>query len=128
MSKAMNEIEAIVMIDDMLIPMLMKPDKTKFEIARCDALTLAKSALRAQSARENPQPLTMGELKERAGKPVWIKNEYGKITCRVLTRYLDSLNQDSQRFIFSDNEQLFVCSYGTGWLAYDHEIKESDQE
>lgn len=31
----------------------------------------AVSALRAQAERQNPKPLTLEELRERVGKPVW---------------------------------------------------------
>lgn len=33
---------------------------------------VALAALREKAARENPQPLTLEELRERDGKPVWV--------------------------------------------------------
>jgi hypothetical protein len=38
-------------------------------------LGVLSKALRAQQERENPKPLTLEELKERAGKPAWIATE-----------------------------------------------------
>lgn len=97
---------------------LLLPDK---EIISAYNITL--SILREKQERDNPQPLTLEQLKERIGKPVWIKNKYGKIFCRVLAFYLDSLSPDSRRFIFTDGEPLFVGQHGTEWDAYDYEPK-----
>lgn len=42
-----------------------------------ESVDLALAALRNQQERENPKPLTLEELKERVGKPVWVTHKDG---------------------------------------------------
>lgn len=86
------------------------------------AFEIALSALREKAERENPKPLTLEQLKERVGKPVWIQKEhYGEY--KVFKKHHDSLNKYGKRYWFADKEILFECHYGETWLAYDHEPK-----
>lgn len=50
---------------------LQHPDATSFITP--PMLKVALAALREQQERINPKPLTLDELKERVGKPVWIE-------------------------------------------------------
>jgi hypothetical protein len=69
-----------------------------------------------------PTPLTVEELKERNGKPIWIKH------------YVD----DVLKTPFDEPDGWIICNldklpkswwtYGETWLAYDHEPKEANHE
>lgn len=83
----------------------------------------AIEALRAMEERDNPKPLTLDQLKERVGKPVWFKpvnNDEG--WWRVISR-TEPLDGDA--FYFTDS-YCWRNAYGKTWLAYDHEPKESE--
>ena len=54
------------------------PDDLTAEIAN-----MAISALRAQQERENPEPLTMDELRKMDGEPVWWWNKSAKPVCTI---------------------------------------------
>lgn len=64
------------------------------------------------------KPLTLEQLKQMGGQPVWVKRGQGDAICRVLGRYIDSHNKDACRFWFTDNEVLYNNSYGNDWVAY----------
>ena len=49
------------------IDLMLSVTESEHEAAR-----MAISALRAQAERENPQPLTMKELRRMDGQPVWV--------------------------------------------------------
>ena len=44
-------------------------------IALCEALSMAAAALREREERENPKPLTLDELREMDGEPVWLMGD-----------------------------------------------------
>ena len=81
------------------------------------ALIMAESALREKAERENLQPLTLEELKERLnntkGTPIFItppegyKGEWG----------------DAWYIFPWDYKDFKLEMYGITWLAYDHEPK-----
>jgi hypothetical protein len=83
------------------------------------ALNLAIDALCAQHEQMNPEPLTMEELRERHGKPVWIQEiEEPKMSCWRLCywdrgKYLILLGMTQTGHLREE--------YGITWLAYDHE-------
>lgn len=78
-------------------------------------LDISIEALREKAARENPQSLTLEELKERRRKPVWIKN--GKM------RYWSIVDISMLNGTYETVCQLSSKDYGKTWLAYDHEPK-----
>jgi len=92
-----------------------------------EALDFAMAALRARQERENPKPLTLEQLHGMGGKPVWIVEhpEWGHW----------ELSEDAGDY-FEDRDEDFygmrhddpTGRYGLhvlGWLAYDHEPKET---
>jgi hypothetical protein len=112
----MNIEQATAVLDGMVDKACYYPNREN------DALDMAIEALREKAERENPKPLTLEELKERVGKPVWIQKEhYGEY--KVFKKHHDSLNKYGKRYWFTDKEILFECHYGETWLAYDYEPK-----
>lgn len=88
-----------------------------------ESYKLAIEATREKQERDNPQPLTLDELKERVGQFVWI-TQGCNIRCCVLAKFVDSYNPEAKRFVFTDDQILFECSYGKTWVAFDHEPRE----
>lgn len=80
-----------------------------------------RSALRAQQERENPKPLTLEELRERAGKyPVFcvdIEEDLPFGTSREWA--IEKVHEKLvHRYVWRFD------AYGKTWLAYGHEPKE----
>ena len=87
-----------------------------------EAYLLAIAALREKAEREYPQPLTMEELRQMEGQPVWIKAKHYGIYADVV-RILGK--EDGDAFIgFEINHRLQENGYGKTWLAYRHKPKE----
>lgn len=99
-----------------------------------DALDVAISALRAdgekcdQNAtemRHGCKPLTMKQLREMDGQPVWVKvldtrfNEENQWTI---------CNADYQMVTLKDGFKLFFCGYESNWLAYTYPPAHIDRE
>lgn len=85
---------------------------------------MAISALREQEERENPKPLTLDELREMDGEPVWIRAKHYGI-------YADIVNimgkEDGERRVhFSINYRLQENGCGKTWLAYRNKPKEDE--
>lgn len=108
------------------------------ELWACDKLSKAAikmsiSALRAQQERENPKPLTLDELRERDGKPVWIEYKHGAFvdwykSWAILARVARN-ELGVEKFIFKGEGHLGerqLSAYGKTWLAYDYPPKEDD--
>lgn len=78
---------------------------------------VALEALKQASERQNPQPLTLEQLKERVGKIVYInKKPY----------YVDLNDVEEIQIRSNANRSLTIlkeCNYGKTWFAYDHEWK-----
>jgi len=80
------------------------------------------SDLRAQQEQQNPQPLTLEELKERAGKPVYIVSvRYGHGEWYVLGT---PATDDYGNIETTDNDTRYHGDYGKTWFAYAHEPTE----
>lgn len=91
-----------------------------------DALLMAIDALREKAEREDPQPLTLEELRQMDGEPVWVKtkNAYnGEGECCVV-----HVLRDRRHFValIPGIEDMWHPSshYGKEWLAYRHKPKE----
>ena len=89
-------------------------------------IELALAALRAQLARENPRPLTLDELRERDGKPVWcIDGEGHSCYCLVNATNEDCIDNECGAWCFGfygmtgDGENGL---HNMGWLAYDPKL------
>lgn len=58
-------------------------------------------------------PLTIEELREMDGEPVWVYNSYnGWCNCRVV----ECIKPED--VFFTDGTARRISSYGDGWLAY----------
>lgn len=82
-----------------------------------DALRVALEALSAQLARENPQPLSLEELKARVGKPVFIA--FPLDIEKGGWRLYEGFSQKCA--LFRGDYSLYIDGYGKTWLAYDHQ-------
>lgn len=83
---------------------------------------LALAALREKLARDNPKPLTLEELRQMDGEPVWIvADHYGTYAdvVRILGR-----DKGDARVSFSINYRLQENGHGKTWTAYRHKPKE----
>jgi hypothetical protein len=87
-----------------------------------EAEQMALVALREKAKREDPKPLTLEELRQMDGEPVWIKaDHYG-----VFADVVHILGKDDgDAFIgFKINYRLQENGYGKTWIAYRHKPKE----
>lgn len=88
-----------------------------------EAMQMAKAALREKAERENPQPLTLEELRQMDREPVWIKaDHYGLFADVVKIRG----REDGDCFV-----GVKICywlqenGYSKTWIAYRHKPKEA---
>lgn len=85
-------------------------------------------ALRAQQEAEKNEPLTLDELREMDGKPVWIMSakEDGKIPARYMLA--SDYYADRDLYLYQPDSGLTQGyqgrSYRKTWLAYRHKPKE----
>jgi len=90
------------------------------------AIIMAIDALREKAEREDPQPLTIEELQQMDGEPVWVKNrnaDRGEGEWCVICLYYNKLDFDAsipgvESYWHPSNE------YGKTWTAYRHKPKE----
>jgi hypothetical protein len=81
------------------------------------------ATLRAQAELDNPKPLTLEELWDRAGKPVYIVSLFsGHGEWYVLST---PATDDHRNIVTNDNDSRYHGDYGKTWLAYDQEPKET---
>ena len=97
-------------------------DKLDYE----DALWLAIAALQALDAQENPEPLTLEELRQMNGEPVFIVEhpDWGHW----------ELAEDAEDYLMDRDEDFYGMKHNDplgrfglhvlGWLAYRHKPKE----
>lgn len=86
----------------------MNPPNLQSDI---EAYTMAIDALKEKAERENPAPLTMEELVQMDGVPVWIKDKYS-------SGY--EFSEDAADYFEGRNPK----EYGKTWIAYRHKPKE----
>ena len=96
-----------------------------------------QEAIKEKLARENPQPLTLDELKDRNGKPVWImvqdcqdKNKWdlghwalvaffaNKNTLGEMGEYCFQASVIAGRGSYLESRA--IIDYGKTWVAYDN--------
>lgn len=94
--------------------------KTAAVQAVSDACVLAVSALREQEERNNPKPLTMDELRQMGGKPVYIHSDIFSGDCgwRVVKA------TEVLYIQFTDGDYFHFTDYGMAWIAYRSKPKE----
>jgi len=84
------------------------------------AMKIAIQALREKLERENPKPLTLEEVIEMPGEPVWCcyekENKEIVTDCRLVSR-------GAFGCIGIDEKYLLFREYGVKWLAYRYEPK-----
>ena len=91
--------------------------------------SMALSALREQQERENPKPLTLDELRQMDGEPVWLHtfSSVQKKTNISQWAILESIGNSNAVFLKGGcNSRItkWFCNYGTTWLVYRHKPKE----
>lgn len=87
---------------------------------------LAIAAIREKAEREDPKPLTLEELRQMDGEPVWVKPrnaDRGEGEWCVICLYYNKLDFDAsipgvESYWYPSNE------YGKTWSAYRHKPKE----
>lgn len=118
-------------------------DKYDVAIAKAAAADLGGfkeitiEALKEKQERDNPKPLTLDELRERDGKPVYlvrvehdeeIRNKSGEGWYLVDARLEQLFRSYAHELSFSDLNKAFSTMVGRsvfGYIAYDHPPKEA---
>lgn len=81
-----------------------------------EAERLALAALRTQQKAENPEPLTLDELREMDGEPVWVEDLVNpEKSCYRLCYW------DRGKYFVLISKELYgylLEDYGEIWLAY----------
>ena len=80
-----------------------------------EAVRLSLEALREKAERENPQPLTLEELRQMDGQPVWIDDWWED-------SHGWELSMDAADYF--EGERRTEKEYGSIWVAYRHKPKE----
>lgn len=91
------------------------------------AFDVAIAALRAQQERENPEPLTLDELRKMDGEPVWIVEiEGNRSYWAIVQRTVRYKCYDVIYMTTLEDAYDYGVStlYGKTWLAYRHKPKE----
>lgn len=85
----------------------------------------AIAALRAQQERENPKPLTLDELRQMDGEPVWVvplgpNPDWVSHWCLYHDGYVypNSVTRKGVMYFY------YTERYGEAWLAYRYKPKE----
>lgn len=80
-----------------------------------EAYEIACQAMREKIERENPKPLTLDELRNMNGQPVWVEN----ISIPKRSRWAVIEFTDVDNVIgFTDDKYKLVSRYGETWVAY----------
>lgn len=87
-----------------------------------DAMQMAMAALREKAEREDPKPLTLEELRQMDGEPVWINGKHYGVFADVV-RIIKKENGDSL-VRFNLCRHIQEARYGKTWIAYRHKPKE----
>lgn len=105
---------------DLLYPLCDERSKATLGEQR-EPVALALSALRAQQQTDANQPLTLDELRQMDGEPVYIAEN---------TEYWAVVNGFDERGIYllshgKPDDYGYFELYGKTWLAYRHKPKEA---
>ena len=100
---------------------------------KLEALDMAIKSLQAQAERDNPKPLSLEELREMFGSPVWIVqgNESNPEETETVLVELFGEERGYITFFQFGNEVedgLLTEHYGKTWLAYRYKPKEAQHE
>lgn len=105
---------------DLLYPLCDERSKATLGEQR-EPVALALSALRAQQKLESNQPLTMDELRQMEGEPVWVV--FGECGDWRIPDFID-IGAYRGFIRFTDRSSEFLDDYGKDWLAYRHKTEE----
>lgn len=94
--------------------------KITYHKRRADRLAAALAEL------QNPNPLTLEELAQLVGEPVWVQSpgvpEYGRW---AIVEGVENTEEDKILYLHDD----FTChDYGRVWLAYRNKPKEAEEK
>lgn len=83
---------------------------------------IAATALREKAEREDPKPLTIEELRQMDGEPVWIKADHCGLFADVVKIHG---KEDGDAFVgFVIHYRMQENGCGKTWTAYRHKPKE----
>ena len=109
----MKEIEkAIQWFEESLVGSMALRD---YELTNICKTSLA--ALREKLERQQNDPLTLEELREMDGEPVWVDDWFMDTHCW-------ELSEDAEDYFEGRNES----QYGSAWLAYRHKPEEEEHD
>lgn len=94
----------------------------KFHPKAVAILELTVEALREKLARENPEPLTLEELRHMDGEPVWIVAKHYRTFADVV--YIMGRDKGDAFVGFKICHNLQENGHGKTWNAYRHKPKE----
>ena len=87
-----------------------------------EAMQMAIDALQEKAEREDPKPLTIEQLRQMDGEPVYIVDQCKEST--LLTGWIVFSHHHDDGFVPRGNAGWFsVSGYGERWLAYRHKPK-----
>lgn len=96
---------------------------------------IAATAIREKAERENPVPLTIEELRQMDGEPVWVydledKKYTGCFVIDVWGPFMYSSIDENSEALMPGNEcfAYSFLNYGKEWIAYRHKPKEASDK
>lgn len=100
-------------------------------IALCEALSMAAAALREQETKcveiDTVKPLTLDELRQMSGEPVWIKLfDPDEEFWALRNDWVDTRNPEPM--ILLHGRWYLHDDYGKTWLAYRQKPKEAGND
>ncbi len=128
----MTDCEAIAVINIMQA----KYNQIRKSDIEFEAMEIAKEALREKAERENPKPLTLDELREMVGEPVYIvqlidgKLNFDSELSRwdILTAIDDDdSDEDDPTAWFTEDENEILEDYDETWIVYRYKPKEEQK-
>lgn len=100
---------------------------TNYGEAQCHRKTmiLAVQALQEKAERENPKPLTLAELRQMEGEPVWVEMGEVYLSAQLIGKWqiVHSVSDTSVVFMGGGNG-IGISDYGRIWLAFRYKPKE----
>lgn len=116
LQKLLVEIKAVIGATKLISKSADVNAEIDADIEKMDAIS---EIIKQWGERENPQPLTLEQLREMDGKPVWVVIN-GSCFCAVVSR----LNRnDAKEVLFTTGQGFSASSYNKTWTAYAHKPK-----
>ena len=100
----------------------------KAESKLYEAIDIALAALRAQEETEKNEPLTLDELRQMDGEPVWLETGEVSIDEQIVGRWdiIHSVS-DTYMVLMGGGNGFRLDNYGKTWIAYRHRPKEDTE-